>query len=427
MLKWKEDILNDKNSLQLALTKILETDFFQERELYRKLLNYLVDASLQGITPKEVTIAHEVFNKGPDFNAAEDTTVRVHMHNLRKKLDHYYQHEGKTECIRIVIPKGHYRVKVVEKSATDKKTTSANINRINVIWATLLFIALIYILVDKFYIGHKKQGFSFIESNDPVWGHFFSNAYPAAVVIGDFLVFHEYSPDLNRSRRIQDYEINTKDVLNSYIQSHPENNPENWILGELPHNSLTNLVDIQPVFLSFKQNFEINYTTEIDIDFIKNRNIVYIGEFKNLRALSDLISVLPINYETLPWWHGTISFNTGDSVVTLQTSHDWGVSRYVVDLALVSKLPGQNNENYIIIAGFGYNSQVKAVEMLSHKASLKLLEERIKEIHGHIPPYFIIVLEVTGFDRASTNANIKFFHEVQEDYYQKYQYPTIQD
>ena len=52
---------------------------------------------------------------------------------------------------------------------------------------------------------------------------------------------------------------------------------------------------------------------------------------------------------------------------------------------------------------------------------------RIESIHGFVPDYFTIVLEVTGFDRASTNAEIKFFHEVQEDYYQKYHYPTFKN
>ena len=122
--------MNDDNSLQLALNKILENDFFQERKVYTKLLNYLVQASLQGITPKEVTIAHEVFNKSADFNPAEDTTVRVHIHKLRKKLDEYYQGEGQADDIRILIPKGHYRVKVVEKIKRENAVASKNITKI---------------------------------------------------------------------------------------------------------------------------------------------------------------------------------------------------------------------------------------------------------------------------------------------------------
>ena len=404
---------------------MLESEKFQDREIYITLLKYLVDESRRGITPKEVTIAHEVFKKGKDFNAAEDTTVRVHMHNLRKKLDEYYQNEGQNDDIKLIIPKGHYRVKIVKKTRMPIESGAKKVNKITILLLFLLCFLISYIFVDKIFIHPNNKYFEPINSNDPIWGQFFDNGYATSIVIGDFLVFHEYHQQLERSRRIQDYEINTEVELEDYIQKHPENNAENWFLGELPHNSLINIIDLKTVFLSFKKNLNINYTTEIDINFIKNRNFVYIGEFKNLRALSDLISILPINYETLPWWHGRISFNSGDSVVTLQTSHDWGISRYVVDLAIVAKLPGQNYENYIIIAGFGYNSQVKAVEILSNNSLLKEFEQQIIKVNDQIPEYFAIVLEVTGFDRASTNAEIKFFHKVQKDYYKNFYYPTF--
>jgi len=419
--------LIDDKKIESTVSRILSSDQFQERDIYKTLLTYLVDASRQGITPKEVTIAHDVFNKGSDFNAAEDTTVRVHMHNLRKKLDQYYQGEGQTDDIQLYIPKGHYRVKFVKADQRELAAGSKKISTTTIVLLALLCIATIYIAIDTFSSRKKNPYFESINSTDAIWGHFFENGYATSVVIGDFLVFHEYHQQLQRPRRIQDYEINTEEELNEYMKAYPEKNPENWFLGELPHNILTNIIDLHPVFLSFKQNLKVNFTTEIDIDFIKKRNIIYIGEFKNLRALADLITFLPVNYETLPWWHGKISFNLGDSIVTLQTSHDWGISRYVVDLALVSKLPGQNNENYLIIAGFGYNSQVKAVEILSHRLALEKLEEQIKNRHGYVPSFFSIVLEVTGFDRASTNAEIKFFHEVEKDYYQKYHYPTYKN
>ena len=412
--------MNNINSLHAAVNKIVNTDFFQDHEVYANLLQYLVQASLDGSIPKEVTIAHEVFNKGKDFNAADDPTVRVHMYKLRKNLDHYYQNEGKNDDIKIMIPKGHYRVKVVKKSQKENRPGKNKISPLELVLLLGLLIAVGYIRFDSHYLDQNNVYFDKISKNNPIWGSFFKNDYPTSVVIGDFLVFHEYDAQLQRSRRIQDYEINTESELNQYIEANPDKYIENWFLGEIPHNSLTNIIDIYPVFLSFKQDIHINYTTDIDIDFIKNKNIVYIGEFKNLRALSDLIAVLPIEYETLPWWHGRISYTLDDSTVMLQTSHDWGVSRYVVDLAVVCKLPGQNNENYFIVAGFGYNSQVKADKKKKKKESLKAFEQQIREINGSIPQYFAAVLQVTGFDRASTNAEIKFFHKVEKDYYQNY-------
>jgi hypothetical protein len=401
-----------------TLAKIKNSQEFREKHLYQKLLSYLVEASFGDSTPKEITIAQDVFNKGDDFNASLDTTVRVYAHNLRNKLQHYYQEEGKNDSLQIQIPKGHYRVEFVARSVS-KKLSLTNRNFPVWILSLLCFILFTFIIVDKFFLSSPAITIDLIDTSSQVWQTFFNNGYPNSVVIGDFLVFHEYNDQLQRARRIQDYQINTVEDLDAYIRDNPKKNIESWALGELPHNSIFNLYDLNRLFLSFEQTYEISFTTEIDINFIKNRNIFYIGEFKNLRALSDLISNLPIKYKTLPWWQGLISYQTEDSLVTLRTSHDWSESRYVVDLGIFAKLLGSNNENYIIICGVGYDSQIKIVQLFSEQSSLKELENQILKTHGYIPDYFTIVFEVRGFDRASTTAEMKFFFEIEDDYYKK--------
>ena len=401
------------------LNKIVADPLFKDRDLYQSLLTYLVKASISGDTPKEVTIAHDVFNKGKDFVAAEDTTVRVHIHHLRKMLEQYYQGEGKSDEIELYIPKGHYKVEFgrgIRPSTTGKKRNKISLNYA---LGILLTIALLYIIADKFILSQTYKSFSAVSSSDDIWGEFFKNEFPASVIIGDFLVFHEYDINLQRPRRIQDYEINSEEELNEYIRKYPEKNIESWTLGELPHNSIYNISDLQKVLMAFEQPLDISFTSEIDINFIKNRNIIYVGEFKNLRALSDLMSILPVKYKTLPWWHGTITFDQNGKNETLRTSHDWAINRYVIDLGMVAKLPGQNNENYLIIAGFGYNAQVKMVQLLCCKEPLANLENQIEQVNGNIPDYFLIVFEVAGFDRASTKAEIKFFSEINKIEYQE--------
>jgi hypothetical protein len=402
-----------------TLAKIKNSEEFKEKDVYQKLLTYLVEASFGDSTPKEITIAQDVFNKGEDFNASLDTTVRVYAHNLRNKLQHYYQSEGENDSLQIQIPKGHYRVEFVSRSrpkAAQKEGTKTS----TWILSTLSILLITYIVLDKYYFESSSFGVELINTNTPIWNTFFNNGFPNAVVIGDFLVFHEYNDQLKRARRIQDYQINTVEELDAYIQINPNKEITSWSLGELPHNSIFNLYDLNRLFLSFEQSYDISFTTEIDINYIKNRNIFYIGEFKNLRALSDLISNLPVKYQTLPWWQGLISYQTEDSLVTLRTSHDWGVSRYVVDLGIFAKLPGTNSENYIIICGIGYDAQVKIVEIFSRQSEITELENQILKSHGYIPEYFTIVFEVRGFDRASTTAEMKFFYEIEDDYYKKY-------
>lgn len=74
---------------EILLEKILQSPLFRDKDIYKNLLRYLIEADQRDAPPKEVTIACDVFHKDKDFNAAEDTIVRVHMHNLRKKLDFF--------------------------------------------------------------------------------------------------------------------------------------------------------------------------------------------------------------------------------------------------------------------------------------------------------------------------------------------------
>lgn len=398
-----------------AFEEVINSQTFKDRELYIKILSYLYDASKKNQSVKEVDIAHNIFHKNKNFDPVEDTSVRVHIHKLRKMLDYYYLKEGRGSSLRLYIPKGHYQLNFTENDISDNLSFVKNLKLLVLI--IVLLCSLCYIAVDKLFLSKDYNYLDLVDRSDPVWKAFFTNSYPGVIIFGDFFVFHEYDQKLGRTRRIQDYQINNKEEFESYAESHKNRQPEEWVLGEIPHNSVYNLTDISNIFLSFREQYKIDFTTNIDINFINKKNIIYIGEFKNLRVLNDLLSVLPIKIETLPWWHGTISIRTeSDSTILLKTKHDWSVSRYVVDLGLVAKLPGENNEVYFIFAGFGYNSQVKIVNVFSHHSSLKLIEEKLKSKFHYIPEYFAIIFEVKGFDRASTTAEIKYIKEVFKTY-----------
>jgi hypothetical protein len=95
----------DKEEIKLILQSILESNTFKDSPIYKNLLSYLVESNLTDNIPKEVTIAIEIFGKDTSFNSNKDSTVRYHIHMLRKKLDNYYKNEGKADKFRIIIPK----------------------------------------------------------------------------------------------------------------------------------------------------------------------------------------------------------------------------------------------------------------------------------------------------------------------------------
>jgi len=56
--------------------------------------------------------------------ANQDSYIRIRVFNIRKELSVYYLSEGKDDRYRLLIPKGDYKVKVLEqkpKAALSRK------------------------------------------------------------------------------------------------------------------------------------------------------------------------------------------------------------------------------------------------------------------------------------------------------------------
>ncbi len=75
-----------------------------------RLLTYLCTKHLAGESDqiKEYSIGVEVLERPPSFDPATDAGARVEVHRLRRRLQKYYETEGASRKLRIVIPVGHY-------------------------------------------------------------------------------------------------------------------------------------------------------------------------------------------------------------------------------------------------------------------------------------------------------------------------------
>ncbi len=92
------------------LERIISSRTFQGAEILKSFLRFVVSKSIGGLESelKEYTIATEVFGRKGDYDPRIDSLVRVQAARLRSKLEEYYLIEGKSDPIRIHLPKGHY-------------------------------------------------------------------------------------------------------------------------------------------------------------------------------------------------------------------------------------------------------------------------------------------------------------------------------
>jgi len=95
----------------LLLQRILASEGFHRAGQLRKILLYVSKSAIlqPGRVLREYDIACDVLERRSDFDPANDNIVRAQFTHLRRKLEHYFSHEGQGESLTLTIPKGSYR------------------------------------------------------------------------------------------------------------------------------------------------------------------------------------------------------------------------------------------------------------------------------------------------------------------------------
>lgn len=94
---------------QLAL-RVAASKGLSKSELLPKFLLYICEQQLRG-KANEITeqrIGTQIFNRASNYDPGEDNIVRSYARLLRKRLEKYFEEEGREEPMRIIIPRGGY-------------------------------------------------------------------------------------------------------------------------------------------------------------------------------------------------------------------------------------------------------------------------------------------------------------------------------
>jgi Tol biopolymer transport system component len=142
------------NAVEAELGKILSSGVFSKAHRASRFLRFAVHQYLEGRSSelKEYVIGVEVLGRKADFDPRIDPIVRAEARRLRDKLDEYYVSAGKSDNIRISIPKGTYvpafELNNVPVHATGRKELSRVSARNHWIWlasaAGLIAIVLLW-------------------------------------------------------------------------------------------------------------------------------------------------------------------------------------------------------------------------------------------------------------------------------------------
>jgi hypothetical protein len=112
------------------IERITASPPFQKSARLRDLLQFMAEKSIRGQLQdlSEHRIGSAVFGKAQDYSVVEDSSVRVHVRQLRLKLHEYFDGEGREEPSVVEIPKGAYTTlfRAVEHRASTKPEPVVN-------------------------------------------------------------------------------------------------------------------------------------------------------------------------------------------------------------------------------------------------------------------------------------------------------------
>jgi fermentation-respiration switch protein FrsA (DUF1100 family) len=105
--------------LRKELASIVETREFQRSHVMIRLINYLVEQTLDnnGDRLKAYSIAVDGLGRESSFDPSSDSYPRVQVGRLRRMLEAHYAHKTDDGASCLYIPRGSYRVKLARRYA----------------------------------------------------------------------------------------------------------------------------------------------------------------------------------------------------------------------------------------------------------------------------------------------------------------------
>ncbi|MCK4922469.1 MAG: winged helix-turn-helix domain-containing protein [Bacteroidales bacterium] len=350
------------------LEKVLSSQEFSGSEKYQKLLRYLVESTIEGNIPKEITIAFEVFEIDVKSDSASESNIRVYIHNLRKKLDSYYANEGKEDKIKIIIPKGRYKVefqKVKEKKNVIKKRTI-------LIGITIL---LIIIASNIIYLKYFTNTTTIINSNysNHIWKNILDNERPVLIVIGDYYLMKDNTyPD--RYRSIRDSRINSHFDMDTFLMENPDKK------DNICDSKLTSLGKFSPIAIRFisrmfynsGKDFKIILASDFNWQDLSGNNIIYIGSFKSLGMLKGLLK--RSNFEFFIYPNELQFYNiVSDSLHHYYSSVSSVDNAYESDYSVITKIAATDDDSQMLF--FISSRDIGLISTIEKLTNLETLTE----------------------------------------------------
>ncbi|WP_010135026.1 helix-turn-helix domain-containing protein [Ochrovirga pacifica] len=376
------------------LQKIFESNSFGNSTTYENLLKYLVACTQKREIPKETTIASEVFGKN-NFDPSQSTLIRVYMYNLRKKLEKYYENEGKNDLFILHIPKGSYEVELIKRDKPKKKNKS---------FFKIGFFAclIVFISVASYTLVFSKTEKA---SNSILLDGFFDNGKNSMMIVGDFLLVRENDTLHKIAKVLRDKDVNSNEDFKEF-EKKAKQDVEYELLNYsfLSTNAVNWVKDISRLFYEQDQDFVIRKMSEVTTKEVRDYNLFVVGLVKTFRFFKKYSKNSAIEFIT-----DGVVYTDPNTQKKYKYKPGGDADFYHKDYAIIAKIPGTNNNEIYLLGGIWDTGASHSVSMITHIEMQKEIKSFLKTEFGSIPAYFEMIIEVNGLNRMDLSNN-KILH-----------------
>ena len=364
-------------------------------DLSIRLFDFLLQASLSGRSPKEVEIAHEVFEKSGEIGIGQDAPVRTYVHRLRRKLEEAYT-DADDAAERLVLLRGEYRLTLADGPLPDEPLPDEPLpdeplpgalagppfGKRGRWWIGAAAVLLIVINLGAWFAFRGEQAGISSENGGATgyWRPLAVPQRPVIMVMGDQYLFGEATAKTEMTHLVLQSDVNSPSDLDAYLAAHPNEASQYVDLGVhyVPVSVVLALAEVLPLIARnspekvFRPPLMIS---QLSPDLLRTGDIIYIGSLSTLGMLREPL------YATSGFSFG----NHGDELTDKASGRHFIADKPIAgeiqsphrQYAYLASLDGPRGNRILIISGTDESSLVQAAELAADVHQLRNLSQKV--------------------------------------------------
>lgn len=415
---------------QLA-QRIAASSSFARSSLLSKFLLYVCDRALSGKT-EEITehqIGVHVFGRRPGYNPSEDNIVRNYARQLRQRLDHYFEVEGKQEELRLSIPRGkyvpHFERNILPDVSTSDEEDAAEARTLlghqgetfspkpaAKAWylrfkpAGIAVMALVLLASGVLAWTWSRSGAHLpTDTSHPLWAQIFDGSRQTLLVPAD--------DGIVMIQNLTNHSVHLAEYINrDYVSIKSPYKIDAQNMADLDQQRYTSMADLDTV-LKFSRlpeaapdRFTVRYARELHMEDLKDSNAILIGSSFSNPWVELFQKSMNFEFDYQPRPNESVIVNRhplqGEQPVYQNDATGPSHRTYAV-IALVRNL---NDTGWVlIIEGLTMAGTQAAADILFNREALLPMLNKARTTTGQIKP-FEVLIETRSFGSNAPQATI---------------------